>query len=111
MNAHVARNNILLLSAGSVGHYFEDEDNTYVVPAEPKGLRLFARIGNALRWIAELPRRRAVLDELGSLSDHELADIGLTRSDLPRLFDPEFVMDQNYARVGKGEVSDRPNPI
>ena len=45
-----------------------------------------------MRWLAEMPRRRAVLDELGRLSDHELADIGLTRGDLPRVFDPSFTV-------------------
>ena len=110
MNAHVARNNILLLSAGSVGHYFEDEENYAVLP-EAKGLGLFARIGMAVRWVAELPRRRAVLDELGSLSDHELADIGLTRSDLPRVFEPDFAMQRNGERFGNRGVADRPNPI
>jgi len=31
-----------------------------------------------------------VLDELSGLSDHELADIGLARNDLSRVFDPAF---------------------
>ncbi len=58
------------------------------------GLRVLA----AVRRVAELPRRRATLDELGRLSDHELADIGLTRGDLPRVFDPAFVNSRNFAR-------------
>jgi uncharacterized protein YjiS (DUF1127 family) len=46
-----------------------------------------SRLAAALRWIVELPRHRAVINELRSLSDHELADIGLERGDIPHLFD------------------------
>ncbi len=51
---------------------------------------LAARLQSAIAWVAGLPRRRAVLDELGALSDHELADIGLVRGELRRVFDPAF---------------------
>lgn len=37
--------------------------------------------------------RYAALNELASFSDRELADIGLTRSDIPRVFDPEFAAE------------------
>ena len=40
--------------------------------------------------IAALPQRRAVISELNTLTDRELADIGLHRSDLKRVFDPRF---------------------
>ena len=59
--------------------------------------RLGARLMAAALWLVQMPRRRAVLDELARLSDHELADIGLTRCDLPRVFDPAFVACRNFA--------------
>ena len=50
-----------------------------------------AKIGqwfrNMFRAIAEYPRRRRVMDELSMLTDRELADIGLTRGDISRVFD------------------------
>ncbi|EHM02308.1 hypothetical protein HMPREF9946_01330 [Acetobacteraceae bacterium AT-5844] len=50
-----------------------------------------AKIGqwfrNVFRAIAEYPRRRRVMDELSMLTDRELADIGLSRGDIPRVFD------------------------
>src|SRR5690606_25335919 len=50
-----------------------------------------AKIGqwfrNVFRAIAEYPRRRRVMDELSMLTDRELADIGLSRGDIPRIFD------------------------
>jgi uncharacterized protein YjiS (DUF1127 family) len=51
---------------------------------------VFARLAGAVAWLVELPRRQAVLAELSELSDHELADIGLVRSDLGRVFDADF---------------------
>lgn len=43
------------------------------------------------RAIVEYPRRRRVYDELTMLTDRELADIGLTRGDIPFLFKDGFV--------------------
>jgi uncharacterized protein YjiS (DUF1127 family) len=63
---------------------------------------LTQKLAGIFQWLADLPRRRAVLDELRSLSDHELADIGLSRSDLSQIFDPKFVAERNTARFGRG---------
>ena len=98
MNAHAVRQDISALRSNPFPHYFDEDD--YVPHSTPASQGLFARIGSAMRWLADLPRRRAALDELGSLSEHELADIGLTRADLPRLFDPEFVDERNRQRHG-----------
>jgi uncharacterized protein YjiS (DUF1127 family) len=49
-----------------------------------------AKIGqwfrNIFRAVAEYPRRRRVMDELSMLTDRELADIGLVRGDISRVF-------------------------
>jgi uncharacterized protein YjiS (DUF1127 family) len=55
---------------------------------------LTARITAMLRWLAEMPRRRAVIEELSALSDHELADIGLTRGEVVRVFDSGFAAER-----------------
>jgi uncharacterized protein YjiS (DUF1127 family) len=39
-------------------------------------------------------RRQAVLQEMAMMTDRELADIGLSRSDLGRVFDPAFATDR-----------------
>ena len=52
---------------------------------------LFGRVVKAVKWLADQPRRAAVVQELSALSDHELSDIGLTRGDVPRIFDPAFI--------------------
>jgi len=56
-----------------------------------------SRFAAMLQWVAEMPRRRAVIDELSALSDHELADIGLTRGDVGRVFDPAFAAQRRVA--------------
>jgi uncharacterized protein YjiS (DUF1127 family) len=57
-------------------------------PASRRGPR--ALLLAALRWLAGLARRHAVIDELQGLTDHQLADIGLSRADIHRVFDPRF---------------------
>ncbi len=59
---------------------------------------LLQRVGNAAKWLMELPRRRMLLDELRTLTDHELADIGLSRAELGRVFDPAFVAQRDADR-------------
>jgi uncharacterized protein YjiS (DUF1127 family) len=59
----------------------------------PAGLA--SRIAAMVQWLAELPRRRAVIEELSALSDHELADIGLTRGEVGRVFDSAFAAERN----------------
>jgi len=58
---------------------------------------LTARLRAALHFILELPYRRAVYRELEALSDHELADIALSRCDIRRVFDPRFLAERSAA--------------
>jgi uncharacterized protein YjiS (DUF1127 family) len=54
------------------------------------GRSLGQRLGKA---IAALRGRQAVFNELHSLTDRELADIGITRGDIHRVFDPAFAAE------------------
>jgi len=45
--------------------------------------RFVSKLGAVARAVIELPRRRAVQNELRMLTDRELADIGLTRQEIP----------------------------
>jgi uncharacterized protein YjiS (DUF1127 family) len=87
MSAHVMKDEIALGMPGSMGHYFRDEPMEAPAPATAS---LFTRLGAVVRWVVELPQRRAVMNELSSLSDHELADIGLNRAELDLVFDRQF---------------------
>ena len=78
---------------------------TYREPAvedapSPTTTGLFARLRTAVAHLASLPQRRAVLDELSLLTDRELADIGLNRNELGRVFDPRFVQSRKRTAGG-----------
>lgn len=65
-----------------------------LMPERPSFL---AQIRAALDSLLARIQRRSVIDELNTLSDRELADIGLNRSDLGRVFDPRFIRERHYA--------------
>ncbi|WP_200845395.1 DUF1127 domain-containing protein [Roseomonas sp. 18066] len=54
----------------------------------------------AFRAVIEFPRRRRIYDELSMLSDRELADIGLNRGDIPRVFEEKFEARAKLAANG-----------
>jgi uncharacterized protein YjiS (DUF1127 family) len=86
MSTRIALDEMAKMMPNSIGHYFTDD--AIETPAARPGL--FARIARAVRSIAEAPYRRRVMNELYSLSAHELADIGLTRAEVPLVFDADF---------------------
>jgi len=92
MNAPLAKEQIALLMSDSLTYrspVVEGTDGT-VADAAPAPRSLWQRIAGLFSGVLAISRRRAVLDELSSLSDRELADIGLNRAELSRVFDPRF---------------------
>jgi uncharacterized protein YjiS (DUF1127 family) len=90
MSTRIAKEDMARMMPNSIGHYFNDAE--VEMPAvESSRPGLFARIAKAVSYVLEIPHRRAVMNELYSLSPHELADIGLTRAELPMVFDADFV--------------------
>ena len=57
--------------------------------------KLINHAGTWLERIRALGTYRATLNELTLLSDRELADIGLNRSDIPRVLDPDFAAEHS----------------
>ena len=106
MNVSIAKEELELLLPNTMSHYFPKKHD-YAVEPEVKRPGLFARLRAALRWLAEMPKRRAVLDELSMLSDYELADIGLSRAELRRVFDSTFAADREGLRGGTTNFGDR----
>jgi uncharacterized protein YjiS (DUF1127 family) len=85
-------------SLGNVSYvdYSYDEPPARVIEIPTLGIgKLLRRIVVA---VAGWRRRQAVIREMETLTDRDLADIGLSRADLPRVFDPDFAADHAHGR-------------
>ena len=103
MSSYVSKESIELMMPNRLGHYFKDDLQYTTVPEVPNPV-VFGMIWSFVTWLAEMPRRRAVVEELNSLSEHELADIGLSRSEVTRVFDPGFAAERRSERANLAHV-------
>ena len=94
MNAPLTKEQMSLLMSDSLTYRAPD------AAPRPAATGLFARLRAAVTRLATLPQRRAVMDELSLLTDRELADIGLNRNELGRVFDPRFAESRHRAVYG-----------
>ena len=97
MSSRIAKEELALLMPNSLSHYFQDDASD--MPSGVQETTLFARATAAVRWLIDTPRRRAVLNELGGLSERELADIGLSREELPHVFNDSYTIRRNATLV------------
>jgi|SRR5215469_14928439 len=91
MSAHFAKDQ-LAFSLGNVsyiGPYYEDVAERPVAAPSGFGAWIAARAHAVWAWF----EKQIVLRELEDMSDRELSDIGLSRGDVRRVFDPAFVAD------------------
>jgi uncharacterized protein YjiS (DUF1127 family) len=73
-----------------------EETGTPSVKPENRGVIAF--FDGIFAKYAEWRRRRRVVEEMTMMTHRELSDIGLTRSDLSRVFDPQFAADHQRGR-------------
>jgi uncharacterized protein YjiS (DUF1127 family) len=84
------------LGNASYVDYSYDEPPAIGVKTPGNGIGYW--LGRVVAAFVAWRRRQAVLQELDMLSARELADIGLSRADLPRVFDPAFAADHARGR-------------
>lgn len=100
MSQRLAKEEMALLMPNTLSHYFRDDPEQMPADEAPGLLaRAATGLGGAIRWLVEMPRRRAVMDELSALSEHELADIGLSRADVARVFEPGFAVRRDREKL------------
>ena len=92
MNAPLAKDQLALLMSDSLTYRASGRASGRAPGTVRPTLWQAARsaMSGAFARLRDMPRRRAVLGELATLTDRELADIGLHRSELSRVFDPRF---------------------
>ena len=105
MSAPLAKSDFVFKLSASQSYIGSDYDpaplsGTGAQPA-PRGLvRVLADgLASVTSKVRNWVSRQATLSEMDTMSDRELADIGLTRGDVPRVFDADFVSDHARGRV------------
>lgn len=88
MNAPVTKNQFgyTLGNLSYIGHDYEDD----VGSTKPQDHGLVATLRGMFARMTEWQHKRQVMEELSMMTDRDLSDIGLTRADLPRVFEAEF---------------------
>ncbi len=81
MNAYTSKEELALLPTAQINFPQHHAD----AQAAKSGV-----IATILARVAAFVERQRVMSELGALSDRELADIGLSRAELPSVFEPTF---------------------
>ena len=95
MNAPVAKDQ-LDFSLGNVSYIGPayEEETAYERNAAPSvktaGHSVVGLLSGFIARLAEWQRSRVIMEEMAMMSDRDLSDIGLTRADLPRVFDAAF---------------------
>ncbi len=90
MNAPLAKEQIALLMSDSLTYRMPAHDGMDGTVDDRRDTGVFSAVRAWLGRLVTLPKRWAVLDELSTLTDRELADIGLNRAELGHVFDERF---------------------
>jgi uncharacterized protein YjiS (DUF1127 family) len=103
MSAPLAKSDFVFKLATSQSYIDSDYDPTPLPAARPAPRGLLRSIADGLAAVTQRVQtwavKQATLSEMDLMSERELADIGLNRGDLPRVFDPAFVADHARGRV------------
>ena len=91
MSAPIAKTELSFKLPESLSYHttWDDADYEPVLPVRRRSL--LARLASAVaERYAAWNARRVAIEELGGMTDRELADIGLSRADIPRVTEKEF---------------------
>ncbi len=92
MAIHVSKEQLGLMLPGTSNHYFQDEP-VYLEALRPG---LFARlVATVTGWLS----RHVEMEEIAGMTDAQLADIGITRAEVPQVFDTAFLARREHERT------------
>ena len=97
MNAPITKDHFTF-SLGNLSYIGPEYEAVQTAPIRPLPAGIGKWLKTCFRAVAEWRKRQAVLQEMQLMTDRELLDIGLTRSDLSRVFDPKFAADHARGR-------------
>ncbi len=94
MNASMNKNTFAFKLPEMLSYHSTWDDADYE-PALPRRRPSWVvRLAAApVRWASAYAERRRVMNELMQMSDRDLADLGISRHDIPRVFDPKFAAE------------------
>jgi uncharacterized protein YjiS (DUF1127 family) len=74
---------------------WDDADYEPLLPARRKSWRARAAADVKAR-LNRMQERQRVIRDLEAMSDRELADLGMSRHDIARVFDPKFTKERAF---------------
>ena len=92
MTAHVSKEQLGLMMPGTMDHYFQDEPQ-YLESGRP------TLLSRAWAGLSAWYSRYAAVQEIANLSDTQLSDIGISRADVPLVFEPGFIARRDSDRI------------
>jgi uncharacterized protein YjiS (DUF1127 family) len=108
MSVHTPKSSLKFELPDMLSYHTTWDDADYPPQLPPSRRGLFARVIEALgRHCQTALARRAATNELAMMSDCELADIGINRCHVDRLFDPEFAHEYQQ----RGGLPWKSNPM
>ena len=97
MNAPTAKDQFSF-SLGNVSYIGPAYEDAQTPSVKPRPQRRGPMVRRFRGGIGAWRQRQAVLHEMQMMTDRELSDIGLSRADLARVFDPAFAADHARGR-------------
>ncbi len=102
MTAHINKNEFHFKLPEMLSYHSTWDDADYAPVLPPRRESWVARAaGTTKRWLIGMAERRRVINELAALSDRDLSDLGLSRYDIPRVFDSDFAAEHGARSAGR----------
>jgi uncharacterized protein YjiS (DUF1127 family) len=94
MNASINKNEFSFNLPEMLSYHSTWDDADYE-PTLPRHRQswLARLVSTPVRWASAYAERRRVTGELMQMSDRDLADLGISRYDIHRVFDPKFAAE------------------